>query len=90
MMPANQTAGPTLRGIFMRNLAVLDPMKSQIPRRRSILKNADSILATDQTPDHSFGAVWSGPPGPANPSTLSLALDAWIAAMPLASDRSAR
>lgn len=73
--------GTQFKGIFVRNLAVLYKRKPKDVYRRFILANAESILKNDQNPDHSFGVVWSGPPGVANASTQSSALDDLIGAL---------
>ncbi len=80
--------GTQFKGIFVRNLADLYPLAPHARWQRFILRNANSILTNDQNPDHSFGVVWSGPPGPANPSTQTSALDALIAAIQLQHHRS--
>lgn len=73
--------GSQFKGIFLRNLAVLYRVQPRARWKRFILRNADSILASDRTPGHTFGLVWSGPPGAPDPATQSSALDALIAAM---------
>lgn len=75
--------GSQFKGIFVRNLALLDRRQPELAFRRFILGNARSILTRDQHPDHSFGLVWSGPPGPASVATQSSALDALVAALEL-------
>ncbi len=91
--PACGADGSQLKGIFVRNLAVLNQavlnlalLNQQRPGNRYgafILANAASILAHDQTPKHTLGLVWSGPPGQLNASTQSSALDALVAAIQL-------
>ena len=73
--------GTQFKGIFMRNLAILDEQRPRAAWQHFILRNAASILSRDQDASHAFGVVWSGPPGAANPSTQSSALDALIAAI---------
>lgn len=75
--------GSQFKGIFMRNLAALYRYSSRKSYQRFILRNADSILRRDQSPSHAFGLVWSGPPGAANASTQSSALEALVAALQL-------
>lgn len=72
--------GTQFKGIFLRNLALLN---DRAPNRRYasfIRRNAESILANDQGRGHTLGAIWSGPPGTADASTQSSALDALVAA----------
>lgn len=82
--PSCGADGTQFKGIFMRNLAALNQAKPSGRYRKFILANAASILEHDQTPDHSFGAVWSGPAGQTNASTQSSAIDALVAALALA------
>lgn len=73
--------GSQFKGIFMRNLALLYRYRHKQRYRRFILRNATSILRYDQSPSHGLGLVWSGPPGVANASTQSSAMDALVAAL---------
>ncbi|MDE3201817.1 MAG: glycoside hydrolase family 76 protein [Acidobacteriota bacterium] len=75
--------GTQFKGIFVRNLSLLNQMDPKPGDEEFIQKNAESILANDQTDDHAFGVVWSGPPGEVDPSTQSSALDAVVAALKL-------
>lgn len=75
--------GSQFKGIFVRNLALLNQRRPEKRFRQFILTNARSILARDQHPDHSFGLIWSGPPGSATVPTQSSALDALVAALGL-------
>lgn len=77
--------GTQFKGIFMRNLALLYQRKPKPLYKRFILRNAESVMNSDQEPDHSFGVVWSGPPEAVNASTQSSALDALVAAMQVTS-----
>ncbi len=79
--------GTQFKGIFLRNLALLNQMHPERRYRQFIVRNAVSILAKDQEPDHSFGPVWSGPPGNADASTQSSALDALVAALQVEQER---
>lgn len=83
--PKCSADGTQFKGIFVRNLALLNQQKPEERYRRFILRNAASILANDQTPDHTLGSVWSGPPGIADASTQSSALDALVAALEIKS-----
>ncbi len=73
--------GSQFKGIFVRNLALLYGAAPGKRYRQFILRNADSILRYDQASDHGLGLVWCGPPGKANASTQSSALDALVAAL---------
>ncbi len=75
------------KGIFVRNLAVLYQNSPRTIYRQFILRNASSILRSDQTPDHTLGLVWSGQPGKPNASTQSSALDALVAALQITSQK---
>jgi len=81
--PACGADGTQFKGIFVRNLAALNQQRPADRYRKFILANAAGILARDQTADHALGLVWSGPPGKADASTQSSALDALIAALQL-------
>lgn len=73
--------GTQFKGIFVRNLMLLEERRPKAAYRDFIFRNAESILAHDQGPDHSLGEVWSGPVGGVNASTQSSALDALVAAL---------
>lgn len=73
--------GTQFKGIFVRNLAALETRQQKTAYRSFILRNAESILARDEGPDHSLGEVWSGPVTGVNASTQSCALDALVAAL---------
>ena len=77
--------GTQFKGIFVRNLALLDQRDHRSRNARFIMQNAQGLLANDQGPDHSSGVVWSGPPGDADASTQSSAIDALVAALQLGS-----
>jgi predicted alpha-1,6-mannanase (GH76 family) len=79
--PACGADGSQFKGIFMRNLTLLDRDAPTERYRQFILSNADSILRDDQAPDHALGLIWSGPPGKPNASTQSSAIDALVAAL---------
>lgn len=71
---------PQFKGIFVRNLAVLDAIVHQ-PRYQAFLSsNALSIWQANRTPDDRLGLVWSGPPLALDASTQSSALDLLVAA----------
>ncbi|HWA93372.1 MAG TPA: glycoside hydrolase family 76 protein [Terracidiphilus sp.] len=75
--------GTQFKGIFVRNLSLLNQTAPQQRNAEFIVRNAESILTKDQSADHAFGVVWSGPSTEADPSTQSSALDALVAALKL-------
>jgi predicted alpha-1,6-mannanase (GH76 family) len=93
--------GKQFKGIFVRNLALLDRAERDRSARkrigRFIQTNARSIVIRDQTEDHGFGQVWSGPVGqdPArrDPArqvdavTQTAAMDALVADLELKGER---
>lgn len=73
--------GTQFKGIFIRNLAQLDLHAPQARYADFIRANADSLVAKAQASDHSFGLVWSGPPGKTDSITQTSAIDALNAAL---------
>lgn len=69
------------KGIFMRNLAELAALRPDRHLTKFIQANAETILANDQTADHAFGQVWSGPPGEPSAVAQTAALDTLVAAL---------
>ena len=80
--------GTQFKGIFVRNLALLNQLTSQKRYRQFIAVNARSILMNDQGPGHSLGPVWSGPPQASTASTQSSAIDALVAALQVRTEAS--
>ncbi|TAQ84333.1 hypothetical protein B7494_g7344 [Chlorociboria aeruginascens] len=79
--------GTQFKGIFMRNLQLLQAVAPDDGFLNFIAANAGSIWINDRDADNRFGVVWSGPfVGPANASTQSSALDALVAAVPFQQD----
>lgn len=79
--PACSADGTQFKGIFVRNLAQLNQRSPQ-PRYVEFLRaNADSLVRNGQGPDHSYGLIWSGPPGKSNNITQTAAIDALNAAL---------
>ena len=73
--------GVQFKGIFVRNLSALN-QQSPDPRYKQFVEtNVNSIWTNSQSPDHSFGQVWSGPPDIPKAGTQSSALDAFTAAV---------
>lgn len=73
--------GPQFKGIFMRNLQVLQAAQPDERFRKFIRQNADSIWLKDRGSGDQLGLVWSGPFSGADASTQSSACDALVAAM---------
>ena len=74
--------GVQFKGIFVRNLAALNRMVDDAHYTDFIANNAQSIWTADQTPDHQFGVVWSGPPSSLGAAAQVSAVDALLAATP--------
>jgi predicted alpha-1,6-mannanase (GH76 family) len=72
--------GVQFKGIFVRNLTVLDSALPDPQYNPFLQANARSIWAQDQGPDYEFGQVWSGPYIAANAASQTSALDAFLAA----------
>jgi predicted alpha-1,6-mannanase (GH76 family) len=73
--------GTQFKGIFIRNLAQLN-QRSMEPRYISFIRvNADSLVESAQGPGHSFGLIWSGPPGNSGSISQTAAIDALNAAI---------
>ncbi|KAL2811222.1 glycoside hydrolase [Aspergillus granulosus] len=77
---ANQTQ---FKGIFMRNLKVLQDVAPNDTYAKVINASADSLWDNDRTDANGFGVDWSGPVESAkvNASTQSSAMDALVAAI---------
>lgn len=72
--------GVQFKGVFMRNLGVLNAAVHKPFYSTSIQINANSIWSADQAPGNQFGVVWSGPPSSLGAGTQSSALDTLVAA----------
>lgn len=73
--------GAQFKGVFMRNLRVLQLASPDERFRTFVERNADSIWAYDRNARNELSLIWSGPfVSPANASTQSSALDALVAA----------
>ncbi len=75
---------PQFKGIFMRNLYDFYLQSPRPAYREFIADNARSIWANDRNSSNQFGLHWAGPFDKADASRQSSALDALIAAVPLA------
>ena len=73
--------GPQFKGIFMRNLQLLQKMFPNQRFKKFIEKNADSIWLNDRGGQDQLDLVWSGPFSSATASKQSSACDALVAAM---------
>ncbi len=77
--------GTQFKGIFVRNLVLLNKSYPQAKYKAFVDRNADAIWKDAQGPSFQLGQVWSGPFGAANASSQSSALDAMIGAATLQS-----
>lgn len=68
------------KGIFVRNLRVLNNEVQEQRYRAFFATNAASVWANARTVKDELGVVWSGPPAEINAGTQSSALDALVAA----------
>jgi predicted alpha-1,6-mannanase (GH76 family) len=74
--------GSQFKGIFARNLRILQQSSPEARYADFFDRNADSVWQTDRNENDEFGLVWDGPfVGPANASTQSSALDVIVAAL---------
>ena len=74
--------GNQFKGIFARNLAILQHQSPEQRYADFLDKNADSVWQDDRNNENEFGVVWSGPfMGPASASTQSSGLDVIVAAL---------
>ncbi|MCJ1475254.1 hypothetical protein MMC13_003916 [Lambiella insularis] len=74
--------GSQFKGIFLRNLQILQQAAPEDEYSLFIMANANSIWLTDRNRKGELGLVWSGPfRDPADASTHSSALDALVAAV---------
>jgi predicted alpha-1,6-mannanase (GH76 family) len=75
--------GIQFKGIFMRNLRVLNESAPEPRYAKAFAVNADAIWTKDRTPENTFGTVWSGPVTTPDAGMQSSALDALVAAIPV-------
>jgi predicted alpha-1,6-mannanase (GH76 family) len=73
--------GAQFKGIFVRNLAELNARSPDSRYTKFMVANAESLLNHSQGPDHSFGVVWSGPPGIPTSISQTSAVEALVAAL---------
>lgn len=74
--------GPQFKGIFVRNLALLNRRKPKRSYEHFIVANATSILA-HQDDTHAIGVNWAAPTTTATAATQTSGLDAIVAALSL-------
>lgn len=74
--------GSQFKGIFTRNLRILQLASPEKRYAEFLDQNADSVWQDDRNARNEFGLDWDGPfVGPANASTQSSALDVIVAAL---------
>lgn len=73
--------GSQFKGIFMRNLQILQKARPSDRYEKFINDNADSIWLNDRGNGNQLGLVWSGPFVSADAITQSSACDALVAAL---------
>lgn len=74
--------GSQFKGIFARNLQILQQTSPESRYAEFLDRNADSVWQADRNDRNEFGLDWDGPyVGPANASTQSSALDAIVGAL---------
>lgn len=70
------------KGIFIRNLLMLQSVSPHDSYKRVITSSADSIWKNDRSDQNRLGVVWSGPVvSTVDPSTHCSAMDALVAAI---------
>lgn len=72
--------GTQFKGIFVRNLAMLQRLSPSPSYEKFILANADSISAGMHPPGYGIGTAWAAPYGSINASTQSSGEDTLVAA----------
>ena len=74
--------GSQFKGIFARNLQILQQISPESRYAEFLDRNADSVWLADRNDRNEFGLDWDGPYiGPANASTQRSALDAIVGAL---------
>ncbi len=79
--------GVQFKGIFVRNLVLLNKTYPQAEYKAFVDRNAAAIWKDAQGPNFQLGQVWSGPFESANASSQSSALDAIVGAAGLQNRR---
>jgi hypothetical protein len=73
--------GTQFKGIFIRNLQILQSVAPSSLYKQVIDSCANSISENDQNSQKQFGVDWSGPVTSTDASTHSSAMDALVAAI---------
>ena len=74
--------GSQFKGVFARNVQILQKACPEARYKTFLDRNANSIWANDRNARNELSLVWSGPfETPANASTQSSALDALVASL---------
>jgi len=74
--------GSQFKGVFARNLQILQKASPEKRYKTFLDKNANSIWANDRNWNNELSVIWSGPfIAPANASTQSSAMDALLASL---------
>ncbi|KAJ5938140.1 hypothetical protein N7454_004482 [Penicillium verhagenii] len=82
--PNCEPDGTQFKGIFIRNLLMLQSVSPDDSYKRVITSSADSIWQNDRNDQNGLGVVWSGPVvGTVDPSTHCSAMDALVASIAL-------
>lgn len=72
--------GAEFKGIFVRNLAILDSALPNAKYKTFLDTNAQSIWNSDRSSSNQFGDVWSGPYNSSNASAQISGIDCFLAA----------
>jgi predicted alpha-1,6-mannanase (GH76 family) len=74
--------GSQFKGVFARNLQILQQTSPEERYAEFLDRNTDSVWQADRNSKNEFGLEWDGPyVGPANASTQSSALDVIVGAL---------
>ncbi|KAI9653532.1 MAG: hypothetical protein M1821_007040 [Bathelium mastoideum] len=74
--------GSQFKGVFARNLQLLQQANPENDYKTFLQQNANSIWANDRDSENELSLIWSGPfVTPANASTQSSAMDALVGAL---------
>ena len=73
--------GNQFKGVFARNLAILQQQSPEERYADFLDNNADSVWEEDRNEKNEFGVVWSGFSGTPSASTQSSGLDVIVAAL---------
>ncbi|KAI0392049.1 glycoside hydrolase family 76 protein [Xylariaceae sp. FL0594] len=76
--------GAQFKGIFVRNLRELQQSAPRDEFKNFLLKNADTIWASDRDDGNHLGVTWPGPYATADAGSHSSAMDALVAALAVA------